>query len=119
MIFMDKLLGVDPVFNEYVQTVERFKAELASKLPEIEIIGISMEVNDITGRKFTIDFNTKPINNDPTPHVWNIMFARTNNPLSDDELVKQIVYKFKNDVRPMMDDAMKMDIVGHVTYTSF
>lgn len=119
MIFMDKLLGVDPVFNEYVQTVERFKKELSSKLPEIEIVGISMEVNDITGRKFSIDFNTKPTNNDPTLHVWTAMFARTRTPLSDEELVDQLVYRFKNDVKPMIDGAMKLDTIGQVRYTTF
>lgn len=118
MIFMDKLLGVDPVFNEYVQTVERFKKELSSKLPEIEIVGISMEVNDFTGRKFSIDFNTKPTNNDPTLHVWTAMFARTSTPPSDEDLVDQLVYKFKNDVKPLMQ-SIQQQTEGTISFTSF
>ena len=118
MIFMDKLLGVDPVFNEYVQTVERFKSELASKLPEIEIVGISMEVNEWTGRKFSIDFNTSPTNYDLTPHVWNAVFARTSTPPSDEELIDQLVYKFKNDVRPLMQ-SIQQQTEGTISFTCF
>lgn len=118
MIFMDKLLGVDPVFNEYVQTVERFESSLSERLPDIKITGVTMEVNQIWGIKISIVFNTSPVNGDTTPHIWNATIARRLTLPSDDEFIDWLVEKFNNDVKPIME-SIKQYTEGSVTYTTF